>query len=652
MLLRWRNWIIFVTQSAAIGGALIFAWLLRFDFRLPHGRLLFSSAALLLVIRLTAMYAYKLNHGYWRYTGIGDLKDLVKAVLVASIVFFALLRGAAGILAFPLSVYVLEGMLAFLFLAGLRVGARLYFQWRGAKHLGTRTPVIVVGAGSAAVLLLQGLKETNYVAVGLVDDDLGKRRTKLRGVPVFGPIDELPLLAHRLLASEILIAIPSATASQMLRITNFCARAGLPFRTMPSLADLIAGRMRLSEFRRVNLDELLQREPVQLETNSVRAKLGRRVVMVTGAAGSIGSELCKQIIRFQPWKLICVDQAETPLFNLQQHMLGGVKGDIVFSVADITDSERMRRLLLEHHVEVIFHAAAYKHVPLLEENPYEGFKNNVFGLLDLVETAEACGCEDFLLISSDKAVKPSSLMGCTKRIGEMIVGSREPSRMRCVSVRFGNVLGSQGSVIPVFQEQIRTRRSITVTHPEMTRYFMTIPEAVSLVLQAFTVGEHGNILVLDMGEPLRIRDLAKTLIRMSGLKENEVSVVYSGIRPGEKLSEELFYDSEVQRATMTPKIMCAEATLPGWPALRRRLDELGAVVHSRSGDLIRSKVKQMIPEYQWEQPLLRVALESRSEIVEANGHEKHRLKPQADSRHRERPDASIGSESRLQGDFG
>ena len=628
MLLRWRNWIIFVMQSVAIVAALVFAWLLRFDLTLPQRQLLLSSAVVLLVIRVAAMYWYKLNHGYWCYTGIGDLKDLVKAVFFGSVVFFALLRGAAGVVAFPLSIYLLEGMLAFLFLAGLRVGARLYFQWRRAQHLGTRAPVIIVGAGSAAVLLLQGLKTTNYIAVGLVDDDLGKRRTKLCGVPVFGPIDQLPLLAHRLAAREILIAIPSATAVQMLRITDFCARADLPFRTMPSLADVIAGKMRLSEFREVKLDELLQREPVKLETDNVRAKLGGRVVMVTGAAGSIGSELCKQIIRFQPHKLICVDQAETPLFNLQQHTLGGADGKIVFSVADITDTERMRRLLLEHQVQVIFHAAAYKHVPLTEENPYEAFKNNVFGLLNLVETAEACGCEDFLLISSDKAVKPSSLMGCTKRLGEMIVGSRAPSRMRCVSVRFGNVLGSQGSVIPVFQEQIRTRRSITVTHPEMTRYFMTIPEAVSLVLQAFTVGQHGNILVLDMGEPLRIRELAKTLIRMSGLKENEVSVVYSGIRPGEKLTEELFYDSEVHRVTMIPKVMCAETTLPGWHELRRRLDELGAVVHSHSRDLIRSKVKQMIPEYHWEQqPPLKVFVKSRGASRGSYGQEKHLLEP-------------------------
>jgi FlaA1/EpsC-like NDP-sugar epimerase len=596
-------------QSVAITAALVFAWLLRFDFTLPHGQLLLLSAVLLLVIRLTAMYGYKLNHGYWRYTGIGDLKDLIKAVALGSVVFFALLRGAGGVLLFPLSVYVMEGVLAFLFLAGLRVGVRVYFQWRRSQHLGTRTPVLVVGAGSAAVLLLQALKTTNYVAAGLVDDDPGKRRTRLCGVPVFGPMDQLPLLAHQLAACEILIAIPSATALQMLRITDFCVRAGLPFRTMPSLADLIAGKMRPSEFREVNLDELLQREPVQLESDNVRAKLGGRVVMVTGAAGSIGAELCKQIVRFEPAKLICVDQAETPLFNLQQHTLDGPKGDTVFSVADITDTERMRRLLLDHEVQVIFHAAAYKHVPLTEENHYEGFKNNVFGLLNLVETAEECGCEDFLLISSDKAVNPSSLMGCTKRLGELIVGSRELSRMRCVSVRFGNVLGSQGSVIPLFQEQIRARRPITVTHPDMTRYFMTIPEAVSLVLQAFTVGEHRNVLVLDMGEPLRILDLAQTLIRFSGLKEHEVPIVFTGIRPGEKLFEELFYDAEAHRPTTIPKIMCAESTLPNALDLRRRLDELLRMLHSRSGDRIRAKVKEIIPEYQWEQPAV-VALPS------------------------------------------
>lgn len=600
MLLRWRNWIIFLMQSVTICGALIVAWLLRFDFTLPQLRLLLAAMPILLAIRLTGMYCYKLNHGYWRHTGIGDLKDLLRATLFGTLVFFTLVRWILGIRAFPYSVYILEAILAFLFLSGLRVGARMVLQARGLRRDVKRTPVLIVGAGAAAAHLLPELPWKNYVAVGLVDDDPAKQNTRLGGVPVLGPIDQLPWLVHRLAVSEILIAIPSATGIEMLRIADFCGRAGVPFRAVPGLADLIDGKFTISEFREVNLDDLLGREPVRLDSDGVRARLSGRVVMVTGAAGSIGSELCKQIVRCLPKKLICVDQAETPLFNLQQHVFANTGVEIIYSVTDITDTDRMRQQLLEHDVCVIFHAAAYKHVPMTEANPYEGLKNNVFGLLDLVETAEECGCEDFLLISTDKAVKPGSLMGCSKRLGEMIVGSREHSRMRCVSVRFGNVLGSQGSVIPLFQEQIRTRRSITVTHPEMTRYFMTIPEAVSLVLQAFTVGEHGDILVLDMGKPVRILDLAKTLIRMSGKKEEDIQITYTGMRPGEKLHEELFYDSEVRLSTPLAQVMRAQSGLPAWSMLNRHLQELQVIAYDQNPEMIRAKVKQIIPEYQWE----------------------------------------------------
>jgi FlaA1/EpsC-like NDP-sugar epimerase len=390
-------------------------------------------------------------------------------------------------------------------------------------------------------------------------------------------------------------------------------QSGLSFRAVPSLSDLVDGKVTISELRKVNLEDLLGRDAVQMESESVRAKLQGRVVMVTGAAGSIGSELCKQIVRYHPRKLICVDQAETPLFNLQQHTLSSARLEVVYSVTDITDSERMRQLLMEHDVRVIFHAAAYKHVPMTESNPYEGLQNNVFGLLELVETAEECGCEDFLLISTDKAVNPSSLMGCTKRMGEMIVGAHESSQMRCVSVRFGNVLGSQGSVIPLFQEQIRTRQCITVTDPQMTRYFMTIPEAVSLVLQAFTVGEHGNILVLDMGEPVRILDLAKTLIRISGKKESEVQIQFTGMRPGEKLHEELFYGSEVRLSTPLAKVIRAQGNMPRWQILSRRLQELQLLSYRQDFELLRAKIKQIIPECQWEPS---EKLSKREEITE------------------------------------
>jgi FlaA1/EpsC-like NDP-sugar epimerase len=599
MLARRRAWMMFLLQTILMSVALVLALLLRFDFALPRASVLVMAVPILVALRWAALFRYKLNHTFWRYTGIGDMGELLKAVLLGSLMFFAVLRYVCRIHVFPISVYVIEGMLSFLFLAGLRVGARMILQARCSQQAGEQVPVLIVGAGAAAALLVRELERLNYRAIGLVDDDRLKKGTKIYGVPVLGPINEIPTQTRNLGVREILIAVPSATGAQMLRITDFCARAGVPFRAVPGLADLIEGKVTISELRAVNLDDLLERDPVRLDADMVSTKLSGRVVMVTGAAGSIGSELCKQIVRCQPKKLICVDQAETPLFNLQQHVLAGSKMEIVYSVTDITDTERMRRLLFEHQVGVIFHAAAYKHVPMTEANPHEGLRNNVFGLVSLVETAEECGCEDFLLVSTDKAVKPTSLMGCTKRLGEMIVGSREPSRMRCVSVRFGNVLGSQGSVVPVFQEQIRSRGYITVTHPEMTRYFMTIPEAVSLVLQAFTVGEHGNILVLDMGKPVRILDLAKTLIRISGKRQSDVQIVFTGMRPGEKLHEELFYDSEVRLSTPLAKVMRAQSQLPAWQLLSRRLQELQIAAYDHDGDRIRAKLKQIVPEYQW-----------------------------------------------------
>jgi FlaA1/EpsC-like NDP-sugar epimerase len=553
---------------------------------------------ILIVARWSAMSLCKLTHAYWRYTGVGDLRDLMKAVALGTVFFFLTVRVVFGIRQFPYSVYVLEGILSFLLLAGLRVLTRIVLQHRTAKRLGKPVRVLIVGAGSAGSLLLQAMSQTTYQAVGFVDDDPSKQSLKLRGVPVLGRIDQLPNLVKAHNVAEILVAIPSASGMQMLHISEACGKAVVPFRAVPSLSSLISGTLQISQLQEINLEELLGREPVMSESATGEHVLSGRVVLVTGAAGSIGSELCRQIVHANPKRLICVDQSETPLFNLQQHVLAESTVDVVYSVTDMTDTVSMRHLLQKHGVEVIFHAAAYKHVPMTEANPYEGLKNNVFGLLDLVETADAVGCEEFVLISSDKAVNPSSLMGCTKRLGELIVGSR-PSRMRCVSVRFGNVLGSQGSVIPLFQEQIRTGGLITVTHPQMTRYFMTIPEASALVLQAFTVGKHGDVMVLDMGKPIRIVDLAMTLARIMGKRDTDVQIVYTGMRPGEKLHEELFYDNEVQSPTSIAKVTRAQGELPPWTWLRRQLLDLRSIMPSESAEEIRIKVQQIVPEYEW-----------------------------------------------------
>jgi FlaA1/EpsC-like NDP-sugar epimerase len=395
-----------------------------------------------------------------------------------------------------------------------------------------------------------------------------------------------------------MIAIPSATREQMQRITECCQTTGLLFRTIPGLADLLDGQVTVDQLRKVNLEDLLGREPVKFDLEAVRRKVAGRVVMVTGAAGSIGSELCRQLLRYSPSKLVCLDQAETPLFHLQQAN-GRPQVETVYCVADISDRSRMGDLIHEHDVKIILHAAAYKHVPLMEENLQEAVKNNVFGLLSLLEVADQLGCEDFLLISSDKAVSPTSFMGCTKRIGELIVAARPSSHMRCLSVRFGNVLGSQGSVVPLFQEQLKTSRRITITHPDMTRYFMTIPEAVSLVLEAFAIGGNGDILVLDMGEPVRIEDMAKTLIRLSGIARDQVKIVYTGLRPGEKLFEELFYDFEGRASTKAKKVLRTQSRVTSWRSLQEQLNVLRAECATSMAVRIRSAVKGIVPQYQW-----------------------------------------------------
>ena len=351
--------------------------------------------------------------------------------------------------------------------------------------------------------------------------------------------------------------------------------------------------------RVMNPDELWGRDPGSAELSLEHTGLRDRVVMVTGAAGSIGSELCAQILLARPAKLVCLDQAETPLFHLQERLRTDAGVEKAFVVADITDREAMRHHLVRHGVQEIFHAAAYKHVSLCEANPCEAVKNNVFGLMDLLACADECGCDDFVLISTDKAVNPGGVMGCTKRLGEMILGARPSVRMRCVSVRFGNVFGSQGSVVPIFQEQIRRGAAVTVTHAEMTRYFMTIPEATQLLVQAHGVGDHGDILVLDMGEPVRIVDLAGTLIREFGKREEEVEIEYIGMRPGEKLHEELFYESETRGMTSVAKIMRVKGSQTEWRQLSRQLRELQQCSSSRDAELIREKLKEIIPEYRW-----------------------------------------------------
>ena len=611
MLLRQRSWIIALFHVVLVAASFLFAWLLRFDFRLTFPGLMLACLPLLVLSRLGALVIFKLVHGYWNHSGVTDVVDIIKAVSLGTLAFVVSVRVVIGAHAFPFSIYLIEAMTTAAALAGVRLSALAFRNTRSIRQRQDRSyRVIVVGAGDAAGSLIRQIRHSEFIPVACVDDDVFKHGAKIHGVPVVNTIDRLSVVVSAYDAQEIFIAIPTATGPQMQRISKLCGQTGLRYRTVPKLEDLMLGRVPVSQLREVNIEDLLGRESVRLDNEVVREQIVGKVILVTGAAGSIGSELCRQILRHSPAKLIALDQAETPMFYLQLQLTKEPAGDrVVYAVADVANTSRMRRILAEGAVDTIFHAAAYKHVPLVERNIRAALNNNVLALAPLLDVAEECGCEAFVLISSDKAVQPTSFMGATKRLGELILAARPKKRMRCVSVRFGNVLGSQGSVIPVFKEQIEKEGRITITHPDITRFFMTIPEAVSLVLQAFTLGEHGDILVLDMGNPVRILDLAHSLIRQCGKSPSEIKIEFIGLRPGEKMYEDLFYPRERKFGTTNRKVKRTQSEIIAWPALWAHLEDLSSLANSGTEISIRAKTKEIIPEYSYETEPVHVAHE-------------------------------------------
>jgi FlaA1/EpsC-like NDP-sugar epimerase len=595
-LLRCRSLSVLMLQIGLILCSLVCAWLLRFEFRVPDKTLLWTVAPVLIMARLMVMPFFNLMHGWWRYSGISDALDVLKATLTGSFAFLVIVRYGWGLKGFPLSIYALEALISFMLLTGVRLLSRIFAET--VRTDSTSKRLLLVGAGHAAQMIIRETQEveTGYRVIGCVDDHPLKKGLRVLGVPVLGPVQALTKVASKHGIDEILIAIPSATPIQMRRLVAICKKAGASFRTVPSMTELIAGRVTLQQVREVSLADLLGRIPVELDLESVREHIRDRVVMVTGAAGSIGSELCRQIRTYKPKLLVCLDQNETGIFHLQHQLAQEEDGERkAFCVADFCNPERMRRIFLTYGVEIVFHAAAYKHVPVMEDNVEEAVSNNVFGLLALLNVAQSSNCATFVMISSDKAVNPTNVMGCTKRVGELILAAWPGERLRCVSVRFGNVLGSSGSVIPLFQEQIRQNQPITITHPEITRFFMTISEAVSLVLQAFAIGRNGDILVLDMGEPVRVADLAKTLVRLSGKSLPDFKFI--GLRPGEKLYEELFYPDERVLPSACEKIACTEGAKLAWPALKRGLDELYVAISLGKQASILAQLKRIVPQF-------------------------------------------------------
>jgi FlaA1/EpsC-like NDP-sugar epimerase len=598
-LLRKNAWFVGLFQALLIFCSLVLAWFLRFDLTLPNRPLLAWSGALLIMIRMLAIGRFGLLHGWWRYTGLSDTLDVTKAVITGSFAFALLMRYALRVESFPPAVYVLEAVLTGGILIGLRIFSRVLAE-SVRQDLTASKKILLIGAGTAAQTVVReiGRPGSEYAPIGYVDDDVSKSGLKIEGIPVLGTIDQIPQLARTYPIDEVLIAVPSATSPQMQRFVEVCENCGLKFRTVPALRDLIAQRASVSAFRDVDVEDLLGRNPVEIDLQSVRGAIQGRTVLVTGAAGSIGSEVCRQILEQQPGRLVCVDQSETGMFYLERELSARHGRTLIdCHIANAGDRKELEHMFRENPPDAVFHAAAYKHVPLMESNVSGAVQNNIFGLITLLDAAVETGCQTFILISSDKAVNPCSVMGATKRIGELIIAHRPTNGMRCLSVRFGNVLGSNGSVVPVFQQQLQRNEPLTVTHPDVRRFFMTIREAVSLVLQASVIGQKGDTLVLDMGQPVAILELVRTLIRLSGRNEKQVAIRFTGLREGEKLIEELFYENEEVCATSFPKIKRARGPRQEWSELARHLEELEATLFLNGSANIRAKIRQIVPEY-------------------------------------------------------
>ena len=564
MSLNWRKLLALAHDLAACAAAWMVAFLLRFNLEIPDVFIGFALKGLLWVVPVHALlfWSFGLYRGLWRFASLPDLRRIVLAVGVGAVVAPTLLFMMQ--IPVPRSVLIMSPILLMMVMGGSRIAYRVWkARTLALAASGQREPVAVIGGEDAAVNLIKDLvRSPQWDVVGVFDDDATKSGRELHGVNVLGRLADIPHWQGKLGFSQAIIAMPEATHTARRRAVELCNRAGIKVLTVPSFEDLVSGRVTVSQVRHVELDDLLGRDPVELDAAGLKGWLAGRVVMITGAGGSIGAELCRQVARFAPQKLVLFELNEFALYTIEQEFAERhPQLQLVCAIGDVKDAARVEQVIGAHAPSVIFHAAAYKHVPLMEkENACQAVQNNVTGTLVIARAAAARGVEKFVLISTDKAVNPANVMGASKRLAEMICQAlQRPGGMRFVMVRFGNVLGSTGSVIPKFREQIARGGPVTVTHPEVTRYFMSIPEAVQLVLQAGLMGGGGEIFVLDMGEPVKITDLAGDMIRLSGFSGQDVKIVYTGLRPGEKLYEEPLAKHENLLPTPHPKLMVARA---------------------------------------------------------------------------------------------
>jgi FlaA1/EpsC-like NDP-sugar epimerase len=600
-----RRILVFMHDAIVACLAWMLAFWLRFNLDIPveYQEIMFSRLPAVLLIHSAIFWTLGLYRGLWRYASMPDLHRIIMAVGLGAILvpaIFALARIGTPV---PRSVYLIAPILLGAFMSGSRLFYRAWKEGRLTTVFSKpqANPVLVLGAGKAAAALVNDLAASlQWSVVGILDDDPGKQGAEIGGVKVRGTLAQLGEVAHRFGAAQVIMAMPEATHGERKRAVDLCAKAGLAVMTVPALSDIVSGKVSVSTLRRIELDDLLGRDPVQLDSEGLHRFLDGRTVLVTGAGGSIGSELCRQIARFKPARLVFCDVSEFALYSISQEFADRFPElPVAAAIGDAKSEGRMAELFARHRPDVVFHAAAYKHVPLMEEdNAFEAVRNNVLSTIAVARAAQANGTSKFVLVSTDKAVNPTNVMGASKRLAEMVCQAmQDHGALQFVIVRFGNVLGSTGSVVPRFREQIARGGPVTVTHPEIERYFMSIPEATQLVLQAALMGQGGEIYVLDMGEPVKIADLARQMIRLSGLSEHDIRIDYTGLRPGEKLYEEPLAEAEKSLPTPHPKLRVAKARPPENGTL---LDEvlrwLGAE-RPEEATGVRERLKGWVPEY-------------------------------------------------------
>jgi FlaA1/EpsC-like NDP-sugar epimerase len=593
---------------------------LRFDGALPsqYGRRAATAVCIWITAKSISFLISGVRWSHWRYTSISDILRIVVANTLGSTLGAAATILLLGSGAIPFSIYIVDWLLCSLLTLGLRFTVGLLVNvWKPCPAKCERTRTLIYGAGAAGQALVRELLQNDsllFDVIGLIDDDPQKAKLFLQGKRVLGTGETLGTLVVKHRIKKVLIAIPSATGPQMVRILRFASEAKVEYKTVPSLGELLHGTALRKQIRSVAVEDLLGRKPVELDLNKIRERIQGKVVMVTGAAGSIGSEICRQVAEFKPLALVGFDEAETPLFYIDREITRSFPG-VAFrpEIGSISNPGSLRRVMARYHPAILYHAAAYKHVPLMEKHVFAAVETNIFGTWNVARAASECGTSDFVMISTDKAVRPTSMMGATKRIAELLIQSlHESSGTRFVTVRFGNVLGSNGSVVPIFKEQIAAGGPVTVTHSEMTRYFMTIPEAAQLVLQAFAMGKGGEVFVLEMGEPVRIADLARNLIRLSGLQlEKDIAIQYTGLRPGEKMFEELKLQNEMFVQTSHPKIRSYISNQnSNVQTIRTALGHLRQITEQENVASLLLWLKEIIPDYSPGVELLKAAMSS------------------------------------------